>query len=126
MRLLTFDNRETRNVVTERNVQDEPAFLAVGLIMLPQPPADFARLNADQRILAGIEGWPFSEGLGRDEELVNLVSPVLEVVVADQFQESLQFRSAAELRGQQDSLDFRFPFLNGCFSNTSSPITSSC
>jgi hypothetical protein len=38
----------------------------------------------------------------------------------------LQFRSAAELRGQQDTPDFRFPFLNGwCgYGNTSSPIIS--
>jgi hypothetical protein len=123
--MLTLDYGETWDVMPERNIQDEPAGLSIGLIMLPQAAPDFAGLNAHERILAGIEGRPFSERLSGYQKLVNFLSPVLKVIIANQFQEALQFGSAAELRGLKDALDFSFPFLDGrrALSNTSSRIS---
>ena len=108
------------------NVQDQLASLAISLIMLPQTAPDFPGLNPNQRILAGIESGPFSEGLRANEKLVNLVRPVLEVIIADQFQKALQFGSTAKLRGFEDALNFRSPLLYGRrgICNASSGISS--
>jgi hypothetical protein len=88
-----------------RYIENPPAGLAPILIVFAQPAANLPRLDANQGVCTGVEIRTLAECPGGNGVFVDFREPTLKIVLADQFDESLQLRRPPELRRMENSND---------------------